>query len=378
MKKQIIRYLLFFIPALVWPAVFMANTTPDEKLPSPAATALCEAPAPQWIITTNITTTSVSLLWQASQVNMYYKVDVTDLTNNTAFGTFYTVPNYITVNNLAYGHTYQFDVSASYCPYGPYGPRKYIVVPPIIIEFIVQLQDPCRPGEGVTTGSNTSYEFCVQQSGNQNSPYTNGFVGSLQYNGSTLNMGIAVVGTSVHMGKIDNYNSPFSFSTIGDSDVKCKYVNPDNSTVDLFTISDLHLSNNYSSVSLSITFDRDCGTFNYCGTSCPFAKPAGGDSGELAEKVALRSSEDEIPPQISPNPFGQTATFRYELAETGPVEINLFDATGRLVRAVENATAQGPGAYEATIDGSDLPEGVYFLQTWINQKREAFALVKRE
>lgn len=314
MKKQIIRYLLFFIPALVWPAVFMANTTPDEKLPSPAATALCEAPAPQWIITTNITTTSVSLLWQ----------------------------------------------------------------PPIIIEFIVQLQDPCRPGEGVTTGSNTSYEFCVQQSGNQNSPYTNGFVGSLQYNGSTLNMGIAVVGTSVHMGKIDNYNSPFSFSTIGDSDVKCKYVNPDNSTVDLFTISDLHLSNNYSSVSLSITFDRDCGTFNYCGTSCPFAKPAGGDSGELAEKVALRSSEDEIPPQISPNPFGQTATFRYELAETGPVEINLFDATGRLVRAVENATAQGPGAYEATIDGSDLPEGVYFLQTWINQKREAFALVKRE
>ncbi len=66
-----------------------------------------------------------------------------------------------------------------------------------------------------------------------------------------------------------------------------------------------------------------------------------------------------------PNPFSQTVSVRYELPAPGPIEIAVHDATGRLVKTLEDEQ-KGEGVFLAkwdgtTADGQNAASGVYYI-----------------
>jgi len=67
-----------------------------------------------------------------------------------------------------------------------------------------------------------------------------------------------------------------------------------------------------------------------------------------------------------PNPFSSTTAIRYSVPESGQVSLRIYDAAGRLVRALVDGVEE-PGTYEVSWDGRNdtgepLPSGVYFCQ----------------
>jgi hypothetical protein len=63
--------------------------------------------------------------------------------------------------------------------------------------------------------------------------------------------------------------------------------------------------------------------------------------------------------QNYPNPFNPTTIIRYSVGTESPVQLHVFDITGRMVKSLVNKT-QKAGSYEVNFDASDLPTGIYF------------------
>jgi hypothetical protein len=69
---------------------------------------------------------------------------------------------------------------------------------------------------------------------------------------------------------------------------------------------------------------------------------------------------------IYPNPFNPRTTIEFELAETGAIELAIYDVGGRLVRVMDSGS-RSAGRYQATWDGLDkdgraVPTGTYFCR----------------
>jgi len=62
--------------------------------------------------------------------------------------------------------------------------------------------------------------------------------------------------------------------------------------------------------------------------------------------------------QSAPNPFRRSAEISYRLEAAGPVRLDLFDVTGRLVRTLEDGE-RSAGEHRVTLDGTGLPAGTY-------------------
>ena len=70
--------------------------------------------------------------------------------------------------------------------------------------------------------------------------------------------------------------------------------------------------------------------------------------------------------RISPNPFKEVTSIKYQVTSRGKVNLLIYDAQGRLVRALEREN-QKPGIYMIKWDGRDergrkVVSGVYFLR----------------
>lgn len=91
--------------------------------------------------------------------------------------------------------------------------------------------------------------------------------------------------------------------------------------------------------------------------------------------VATAVEEDptsEAPPvrntlaQNNPNPFNPETAIHYSVAQTGRVEIRIYNVNGALVRTLVDRV-HAPGAYTARWNGTDaegrsLPSGAYFYR----------------
>ena len=62
-----------------------------------------------------------------------------------------------------------------------------------------------------------------------------------------------------------------------------------------------------------------------------------------------------------PNPFNPTTTIQFTLAETGPVDLGVFDITGRRVATLEQGM-RSSGEHEVVFDGSALASGLYLVK----------------
>lgn len=423
MKNQIFRRFLYLLPALFWPLIASAGN-PVELFSTPASPETsCPAPPPAWIAVTEMTPTSISLEWSSSGQGggavltpKFYRVEGYDVTANNSLSTYITTDTTITYDYLEIGHTYHFDVSASYCPAGPFGQKISIeeTTGYIIVDIIMELENPCTPDTRQGTGPGVTFDFCVQQSASPQEPYTNGFVGLLQIDDNNiLQFGIAGVGSRVIVGPMEyNGNDPdpdFEFPWDPDApptdEIPCLYLGQP-----VFTVKYLGAFTNVPGpLSMRITFQGSYENFSYCGSynqqegdcvlpSRPSATGSSGsftpaqiasllskskafgqsNNGIMPSKAALRSSDITLIYQPNPNPFSRSVALTYGIEEAGPVAISLCDAMGRLVRTVENTAMQPAGQYNILIDGTGLPDGVYFLHLLTGESRKVFALVKRE
>lgn len=112
------------------------------------------------------------------------------------------------------------------------------------------------------------------------------------------------------------------------------------------------------SVSLQIYFTDDCGLPHNqtvsVGLQPVTPTPVGGRT--FANRLEANM----------PNPFNPSTTIRYQLAESGPAALRVYDVAGSLVRTLVNRS-HDVGSYEARWDGRDdrgLPaaSGVYFYR----------------
>ncbi|MEM1094213.1 MAG: endo-1,4-beta-xylanase [Bacteroidota bacterium] len=106
----------------------------------------------------------------------------------------------------------------------------------------------------------------------------------------------------------------------------------------------------------------------------------------LASYLATQiTSAEDIPPlphtlQLHgsyPNPFKQTATIAYELAEATPVTVTVHDVLGRHVQTLIDAF-QLAGPHTVVFDGGQLPAGLYLgrVQAGAHQQTVTLTLVR--
>jgi hypothetical protein len=65
--------------------------------------------------------------------------------------------------------------------------------------------------------------------------------------------------------------------------------------------------------------------------------------------------------QNFPNPFNPTTVISYGLSVYGRVTLIVYDLLGREVKTLVNEVKR-PGRYQVTVDGIDLPSGVYLYR----------------
>jgi hypothetical protein len=86
----------------------------------------------------------------------------------------------------------------------------------------------------------------------------------------------------------------------------------------------------------------------------------------VEETVQKRPRTVVVKPSY-PNPFNPETVLSYFLPEQGPVRLDIYDVSGRLVRTLEQSQASPAGWHAARWDGHDgdgrsVASGVYFYK----------------
>jgi len=71
---------------------------------------------------------------------------------------------------------------------------------------------------------------------------------------------------------------------------------------------------------------------------------------------------------ISPNPFNASTSLRVHLRESGDLNVDIYNISGRLVTAL-TAQRYVQGEHTLTIDGSSMASGIYFVHVQVNNRR---------
>ncbi|WP_412060763.1 immunoglobulin-like domain-containing protein [Rubrivirga sp. IMCC45206] len=97
---------------------------------------------------------------------------------------------------------------------------------------------------------------------------------------------------------------------------------------------------------------------------CPVEATA--DSGPETAAAPIASSSSALPGELAlaapyPNPARGQATVAFDVPETAPVRVVVYDVVGREVAVLADGP-QEPGTHRATVHGADLPSGVYIVR----------------
>ncbi|MBD2721908.1 T9SS type A sorting domain-containing protein [Hymenobacter armeniacus] len=77
-----------------------------------------------------------------------------------------------------------------------------------------------------------------------------------------------------------------------------------------------------------------------------------------------------------PNPAAATTQMEYEMKKTGPVSVDLLDATGTKLRPLFTESQAEKGAHAQQLDLHDLPAGTYFYKITTKSGSETKRFVK--
>ena len=64
---------------------------------------------------------------------------------------------------------------------------------------------------------------------------------------------------------------------------------------------------------------------------------------------------------IYPNPFNPEAKVFYHISKGDNIEISIYDILGKKIKELKNSY-HSTGSYELTLNASDIPSGIYFIQ----------------
>src|SRR5512140_3705457 len=99
--------------------------------------------------------------------------------------------------------------------------------------------------------------------------------------------------------------------------------------------------------------------------------------GTCAEVSGVQPPEDLLRSglgSINPNPFSNRATVAYTVTDAGPVKLQVFDLTGRLIRTLKSGQGDtNSGVHRSSWDGMDengarVPNGIYFVRLKIGEQ----------
>lgn len=79
--------------------------------------------------------------------------------------------------------------------------------------------------------------------------------------------------------------------------------------------------------------------------------------------------------KVSPNPSSGQITLSYNLENTMPVRIDLFDITGKMVKTLSNQGKQYAGKYNVSYNISDLPNGIYMATLSTDENKVSAKIV---
>jgi len=79
-------------------------------------------------------------------------------------------------------------------------------------------------------------------------------------------------------------------------------------------------------------------------------------------EVIVEMVERFIVEPVYPNPFNPLAQFRFAVQRAQQVRVGLYDMLGRQVRVLYQGTPQAGQMHSVSIDGSDLPSGMYLVR----------------
>lgn len=72
--------------------------------------------------------------------------------------------------------------------------------------------------------------------------------------------------------------------------------------------------------------------------------------------------------KVYPNPFNYTSTIEFKVDNAGLAVLNVYDINGRLIKTLYNDKVPAGVMKQVTLDGSDLPNGLYFTRLMIDDK----------
>jgi hypothetical protein len=93
------------------------------------------------------------------------------------------------------------------------------------------------------------------------------------------------------------------------------------------------------------------------------------DASVPIERLATPVDRARLDPAF-PNPFSLSTTLRFVSARGLPVQVQLFDTRGRLVKVLYGGTPAPQEVHEIVLDGTDLPSGLYHVR--FEEDRGAF------
>ena len=96
------------------------------------------------------------------------------------------------------------------------------------------------------------------------------------------------------------------------------------------------------------------------------------------EKIEKKMMDDEFYLKLYPNPSAGDVTIEYNTSKSDVVEILLHDSQGKLVYKLKNNSTHDSGMHRITLNGAELPAGIYFctLQTGNKHTTEKLIIVK--
>lgn len=77
-------------------------------------------------------------------------------------------------------------------------------------------------------------------------------------------------------------------------------------------------------------------------------------------QLSLTPTEVTLYP-AAPNPFNSTTSISYFLPRAADVRLTVYDSAGRLVQTLKEGMNIG-GEHKATLNGAELPAGVYLMR----------------
>lgn len=132
--------------------------------------------------------------------------------------------------------------------------------------------------------------------------------------------------------------------------------------VPMFTDSTVSIS--YSWVGKNVGWLADITSQD--GETNPNFTVAGDVSFRVNGAQAITDDEKNLPSDFEvsqnyPNPFNPSTTISFYIPRASNVQLSVFDVTGRVVQSISMGMVSA-GQHQVTINGSDLPSGIYFYR----------------